>query len=131
MSAATEAELLPQKPLNELFSHMPTTVFEVMSKLAMEHSSVNLGQVSVVSPLHSTRQLARTAPSINQLLATASHSCLDAVHDGPCYPCVRERAEPGFHGIAGMGSGHVWLNTWAANVAPRRSAAAARCMRWC
>ncbi|EFJ44947.1 hypothetical protein VOLCADRAFT_106184 [Volvox carteri f. nagariensis] len=32
------------KPLNELFSSLPTTIFEVMSKLAMEHGSVNLGQ---------------------------------------------------------------------------------------
>ncbi|KAG2492864.1 hypothetical protein HYH03_008781 [Edaphochlamys debaryana] len=34
----------PAKPLNELFSSLPTTIFEVMSKLAMEHQSVNLGQ---------------------------------------------------------------------------------------
>ncbi|KAL6755596.1 pyridoxal phosphate-dependent transferase [Haematococcus lacustris] len=34
----------PQKPLNELFCSLPTTIFEVMSKLAVEHSSVNLGQ---------------------------------------------------------------------------------------
>ncbi|GLC43274.1 hypothetical protein PLESTB_001491600 [Pleodorina starrii] len=32
------------KPLNELFCSLPTTIFEVMSKLAMEHNSVNLGQ---------------------------------------------------------------------------------------
>ncbi|GFH25370.1 aminotran_1_2 domain-containing protein, partial [Haematococcus lacustris] len=34
----------PQKPLNELFCSLPTTIFEVMSKLAVEHNSVNLGQ---------------------------------------------------------------------------------------
>uniref|UniRef100_A0A7S0RQZ7 Aminotransferase class I/classII large domain-containing protein n=1 Tax=Chlamydomonas leiostraca TaxID=1034604 RepID=A0A7S0RQZ7_9CHLO len=34
----------PSKPLNELFCNLPTTIFEVMSKLAMEHNSVNLGQ---------------------------------------------------------------------------------------
>lgn len=32
------------KPLNHCFSSLPTTVFEVMSKLANEHRSVNLGQ---------------------------------------------------------------------------------------
>jgi N-succinyldiaminopimelate aminotransferase len=32
------------KPLNELFCALPTTIFEVMSKLAVQHSSVNLGQ---------------------------------------------------------------------------------------
>lgn len=47
----SEPELLSQKPLNELFSHLPTTVFEVMSKLAMEHSSVNLGQVGKQGPV--------------------------------------------------------------------------------
>ncbi|GFR39762.1 hypothetical protein Agub_g246 [Astrephomene gubernaculifera] len=35
---------VPAKPLNELFCSLPTTIFEVMSKLAMEHNSVNLGQ---------------------------------------------------------------------------------------
>lgn len=29
---------------NTLFGSLPTTIFEVMSKLAMEHNSVNLGQ---------------------------------------------------------------------------------------
>lgn len=32
------------KPLNHGFSSFPTTVFEVMSKLAADHQSVNLGQ---------------------------------------------------------------------------------------
>ena len=33
-----------QKPLNQLFCSLPTTIFEVMSKLAVEHKAVNLGQ---------------------------------------------------------------------------------------
>jgi polysaccharide pyruvyl transferase WcaK-like protein len=33
------------KPLNYAFSGYATTIFEVMSKLAAEHQSVNLGQV--------------------------------------------------------------------------------------
>ena len=43
-AAAAVISKVPAKPLNDLFSHLPTTIFEVMSKLAMEHSSVNLGQ---------------------------------------------------------------------------------------
>lgn len=43
-TAATIISKAPAKPLNDLFSHLPTTIFEVMSKLAMEHNSVNLGQ---------------------------------------------------------------------------------------
>lgn len=31
-------------PLNHVFSNMPTTIFSVMSALAVEHQSVNLGQ---------------------------------------------------------------------------------------
>ncbi|PNW88545.1 hypothetical protein CHLRE_01g034050v5 [Chlamydomonas reinhardtii] len=42
--AGATAAAEPSKPLNELFSSLPTTIFEVMSKLAMEHASVNLGQ---------------------------------------------------------------------------------------
>lgn len=42
--APPEAGSGPSKPLNELFCGLPTTIFEVMSKLAMEHNSVNLGQ---------------------------------------------------------------------------------------
>jgi aspartate/methionine/tyrosine aminotransferase len=34
----------PPKPLNYAFSSYATTIFEVMSKLAAEHQSVNLGQ---------------------------------------------------------------------------------------
>lgn len=33
------------KPLNDLLSHLPTTIFTVMSALAVKHNSVNLGQV--------------------------------------------------------------------------------------
>ena len=32
------------KPTNSVFSGLGTTVFEVMSRLAMEHGSINLGQ---------------------------------------------------------------------------------------
>ena len=32
------------KPSNSVFSSLGTTVFEVMSRLAMEHGSINLGQ---------------------------------------------------------------------------------------
>lgn len=32
------------KPTNALFTGLPTTIFEVMSRLAMEHKAVNLGQ---------------------------------------------------------------------------------------
>lgn len=42
--AGADAASPPAKPLNDLFSHLPTTIFEVMSKLAVEHNSVNLGQ---------------------------------------------------------------------------------------
>jgi hypothetical protein len=34
----------PAKPLNALFSSFPTTIFSVMSALAVEHKAVNLGQ---------------------------------------------------------------------------------------
>ncbi len=45
MSAATSATMGgTHKPLNTLFNNMPTTIFEVMSKLATQHNSVNLGQ---------------------------------------------------------------------------------------
>ncbi|MEW6121178.1 MAG: aminotransferase [Pseudomonadota bacterium] len=33
-----------QRPLNAVFSDLPTTVFEVMSALAREHQAINLGQ---------------------------------------------------------------------------------------
>lgn len=36
------------KPLNTLLANMPTTIFEVMSKLAAQHNSVNLGQGTTV-----------------------------------------------------------------------------------
>ena len=32
------------KPANSIFASLPTTIFEVMSRLAMEHGAVNLGQ---------------------------------------------------------------------------------------
>ena len=32
------------KPLNETFDALPTTIFTVMTNLANEHGSVNLGQ---------------------------------------------------------------------------------------
>jgi aspartate/methionine/tyrosine aminotransferase len=32
------------KPLNSIYSDLPTTIFETMSRLAMEHQAVNLGQ---------------------------------------------------------------------------------------
>lgn len=32
------------KPTNQLFSSLPTTIFTVMSKLAVEHKAINLGQ---------------------------------------------------------------------------------------
>ena len=32
------------KPLNETFDALPTTIFTVMTNLAIEHGSVNLGQ---------------------------------------------------------------------------------------
>lgn len=32
------------KPANSIFAALPTTIFEVMSRLAMEHGAVNLGQ---------------------------------------------------------------------------------------
>ena len=35
---------LVKKPLNEVFESLPTTVFTVMTNLAIEHGSVNLGQ---------------------------------------------------------------------------------------
>lgn len=35
---------LPGKPLNTTFTSTETTIFEVMSKLAAQHESVNLGQ---------------------------------------------------------------------------------------
>jgi len=34
----------PAKPLNATFASIQTTIFETMSKLAVEHGSVNLGQ---------------------------------------------------------------------------------------
>ncbi|GBF97164.1 aminotransferase [Raphidocelis subcapitata] len=43
-AAAGAAAAAPAKPLNAAFSTWPTTVFEVMSKLAAAHQSVNLGQ---------------------------------------------------------------------------------------
>lgn len=35
---------LPQKPLNTYLNNLPTTVFSVMTELAIKHQSVNLGQ---------------------------------------------------------------------------------------
>lgn len=35
---------VPHKPLNKVFSSLPTTVFTTMTNLANEHGSVNLGQ---------------------------------------------------------------------------------------
>lgn len=32
------------KPLNKVFASMPTTIFSVMSQLAVKHGSINLGQ---------------------------------------------------------------------------------------
>src|SRR5690242_12850046 len=32
------------RPLNRVYTELPTTVFEVMSRLAREHNAVNLGQ---------------------------------------------------------------------------------------
>ena len=32
------------KPLNEMFSTLPTTIFSVMTDLANKHKSINLGQ---------------------------------------------------------------------------------------
>ena len=32
------------KPLNVVFETLPTTIFEVMTRLSIEHNSVNLGQ---------------------------------------------------------------------------------------
>jgi hypothetical protein len=32
------------RPTHPLFTGMPTTIFEVMSRLAIEHKAVNLGQ---------------------------------------------------------------------------------------
>ena len=34
----------PAKPLNAIFAKTETTVFEVMSKLSMQHKALNLGQ---------------------------------------------------------------------------------------
>ena len=33
-----------KRPLNETFERLPTTIFTVMTNLALEHGSVNLGQ---------------------------------------------------------------------------------------
>ncbi|MEW5312345.1 MAG: hypothetical protein WDW38_003986 [Sanguina aurantia] len=41
---AKQSNLHPCKPLNTLFSSLPTTIFSVMSQLAVAHNSVNLGQ---------------------------------------------------------------------------------------
>lgn len=41
---AKQSNLHPSKPLNTLFSSLPTTIFSVMSQLAVAHNSVNLGQ---------------------------------------------------------------------------------------
>ena len=32
------------RPLNRVYTELPTTVFEVMSQLAREHNAINLGQ---------------------------------------------------------------------------------------
>lgn len=32
------------KPLNDLFTHLPTTIFTVMTNLAIKHNTINLGQ---------------------------------------------------------------------------------------
>ena len=32
------------KPLNELFTDLPTTIFTVMTNLAIKHNTINLGQ---------------------------------------------------------------------------------------
>ena len=41
----------PLKPLNSNLSTIPTTIFSVMSALAVEHGSVNLGQGCVLKDL--------------------------------------------------------------------------------
>ena len=38
------------KPLNDVFSNLPTTIFEVMTRLSIEHHSLNLGQGRSLSP---------------------------------------------------------------------------------
>jgi aspartate/methionine/tyrosine aminotransferase len=43
-STGSSNEVASLKPLNHAFSACKTTVFEVMSKLAAEHKSINLGQ---------------------------------------------------------------------------------------
>ncbi len=42
--AETVGPQKPLKPLNTVFASLPTTVFTVMTNLANEHGSVNLGQ---------------------------------------------------------------------------------------
>ncbi len=39
-----EGESPVSKPLNPVYSELPTTIFETMSRLAREHQAVNLGQ---------------------------------------------------------------------------------------
>lgn len=42
--AGSTEQPVPHKPLNKVFSSLPTTVFTTMTNLANEHGSVNLGQ---------------------------------------------------------------------------------------
>lgn len=47
------------KPLNSYFDSIKTTIFSVMSALAMEHNAVNLGQVRSIHVLLSLVQASR------------------------------------------------------------------------
>lgn len=47
------------KPLNSYFDSIKTTIFSVMSALAMEHNAVNLGQVRSIHVLFSVIQASR------------------------------------------------------------------------
>ena len=44
MGAIHENGGIVEKPLNETFDSLPTTIFTVMTNLAIQHGSVNLGQ---------------------------------------------------------------------------------------
>lgn len=44
MVAAQQNGSSAERPLNETFESLPTTIFTVMTNLATQHGSINLGQ---------------------------------------------------------------------------------------
>lgn len=77
--AGSTEQSVPHKPLNKVFSSLPTTVFTTMTNLANEYGSVNLGQgfpddEGPDSMKQVTFQLAESATSMLPEVCLQSHA---------------------------------------------------------